>query len=129
MLEDGWTQPVVATEQNEIVDGFHRWTLCSTDPEVGAMTGGKVPVVRLPAGKTKAERMLATIRHNRARGQHGILRMSKIVIELHKAGLSEEEISRRLQMEDEEVQRLSDQRGSPEQAGKESFGQGWVPSA
>ena len=28
LIEDGWTQPVVIRENNEIVDGFHRWMLC-----------------------------------------------------------------------------------------------------
>ena len=28
LIEDGWTQPVVIRENNEIVDGFHRWMGC-----------------------------------------------------------------------------------------------------
>ena len=47
LIEDGWTQPVVIRENNEIVDGFHRWTLCSKDKDVSKMTDGHVPVVRL----------------------------------------------------------------------------------
>ena len=47
LMEDGWTQPVVIRENNEIVDGFHRWTLCSKDKQISEMTDGMVPVVRL----------------------------------------------------------------------------------
>jgi hypothetical protein len=33
-----------------------------------------------------------------------------------------------LQMEDEEIERLLDTRESPDQAGVDSFGRGWVPT-
>ena len=71
--------------------------------------------------------MIATVRFNRARGQHGILKMSAIVRDLQGSGLSQEEIEKRLGMEDEEVSRLTDARPSPEHAGKDFFGKGWVP--
>lgn len=125
LLEDGWTQPIVARPDGEIVDGFHRWTL-SADADVAAMTGGKVPVVFLE-GKTAAEQRISTIRHNRARGQHGVLKMSKIIQELLREGLPPERIQVALGMEGEEVDRLTDVRSSPDHAGKDSFGQGWVP--
>lgn len=126
LLEDGWTQPIVVFD-NFIVDGFHRWTLVRTDAEVEALTDGEVPVVRL-TGKSLVERMMATVRHNRARGQHGILRMGEIVRAMAKSGLTNEVIAHRLQMEQEEIDRLSDLRGSPDKAGKESFGKGWEPA-
>ena len=33
----------------------------------------------------------------------------------------------KLGMEAEELERLADMRGSPEKAGKDSYGRGWVP--
>ena len=125
LLEDGWTQPIVARPDGEIVDGFHRWTL-SAHPELHAMTNGRVPVVFLK-GKTASEQRISTIRHNRARGQHGVLKMSKILRDLVEAGVPPQRIESALGMETEEVDRLTDVRSSPDHAGKESFGQGWVP--
>ncbi len=126
LLEDGWTQPIVARPDGEIVDGFHRWTLGSTDPDVQAMTGGLVPVVRLDPGD-EIHQMASTVRHNRARGQHGILKMGDIVRAAMAAGATEADVCARFGMEPEEVDRLADVRSSPEHAGKDSFGRGWVP--
>lgn len=128
ILEDGWTQPIVARTGGEIVDGFHRWTLASTDAEVRAASGDRCPVVYLDGGKSVADQMIATVRHNRARGQHGVLKMGAIVRALLEQGLTPEQIEQRLGMEDEEIERLSDVRSSLEHAGKDSFGKGWVPA-
>jgi hypothetical protein len=69
------------------------------------------------------------VRHNRARGKHGILRMSEIVRAIADAGIEKDEIQRRLGMDSEELDRLSDMRGSPDMKSKDSFGKGWVPVA
>ena len=126
IIEDGWTSAISITEENEIVDGFHRWTLARVHPGVRAVSNGLVPVVRL-VGKTVADRMIATVRQNRARGQHAILKMASIVRKLVEAGLEHDEIMLRLGMEKEEVVRLLDARGSPDSGGRDSFGEGWVP--
>lgn len=127
ILEDGWTQPVVAHPDGTIVDGFHRWTLASTDPEVRAISGGLVPVVRTQP-KSAADAKASTVRHNRARGQHGILAMGEIVRSMKDAGMSDDEICTKLGMEDEELERLADERPTPARIGKESYGRGWVPT-
>ncbi len=127
ILEDGWTQPIVVRPDGEIVDGFHRWTLGLKDDEVRAVSGNLVPVVVLAEGKSKSDQIIATVRHNRARGQHGVLKMGAIVRQLQAEGLTAAEIERRLGMDPEERDRLGDMRGSPEKAGKDSFGRGWVP--
>ncbi len=126
ILESGWTQPVVATADGEIIDGFHRWTLASTDADIIGASGGLVPVVFVQ-GHDRATQVMATVRHNRARGQHGILKMGEIVAELRASGVTDDDIKRRLGMESEEVERLADARGSPDAAGRDSFGRGWVP--
>lgn len=130
IMEDGWTQPIVARRSGEIVDGFHRWTV-SGDERLAEMTGGKVPVVFLDDEVSTEHQMMSTIRHNRARGSHAVLKMSDIVASLKQQGLSEDEIQERLSMEYEEVDRLLDQanmgqRLHEEKAGE--FNQGWVPS-
>lgn len=128
IMEDGWTQPIVANPDNTIVDGFHRWTV-SADKDVYNMTGGYVPVVFLTK-KANADKQMATIRHNRARGTHGVIEMSKIVTNLiEKEGLNGQEVMARLQMEEEEVTRLLFKAGIPKsQVFKNAdFSKSWTP--
>lgn len=132
IVENGWTQPIVSRSPDpetgiaEIVDGFHRWTV-SADPEVAALTGGLVPVVRITTDE--ATQRMATIRHNRARGTHAVVRMADIVADLvNEQGVEPAEVGRRLQMDTEEVKRLllhgdMSQRGR----GDGTFSRGWVP--
>lgn len=160
ILENGWSQPIVARPQDtglEIVDGFHRWKV-SEDKDVAALTTASqrdalqaereqlearlaeidrqlqdagtepetlVPVVRLAECPPDVARM-ATIRHNRARGTHHVLKMADIVAELLEMGLSEEEIGRRLQMDEEEVSRLADRGHMLKRAAAAEFGSGWT---
>ena len=135
LLEDGWTQPLVvrpldagerteATEW-ELVDGFHRWLL-SGDPDVRAMTGGMVPIA--PVADTPEEnRMMSTIRHNRARGSHHVLKMADIIVTLSEAGLSDDQIIDLLGMDNEEVGRMKDRGDMLKRGSKDEFESGWVP--
>lgn len=127
ILEDQWTQPIVALPDKTIVDGFHRWTV-SADPRIYALTDGFVPVVLLAADPV--HRMMSTIRHNRARGTHAVLRMADIVRQMAVAGLPADEICRRLGMEDEELERLLDRAGMTVRGtrGVSGFGKAWAPS-
>jgi ParB-like chromosome segregation protein Spo0J len=128
LLLSGWTQPIVARPNGVIVDGFHRWTLGSTDKEIQAMTGGLVPVVYLPSDLDEGELKMATVRHNRARGKHSVVIMGDIVRSLlDDHGYTEDDLITKLGMEPEEVERLRNVQTSPEQAGADAFGKGWVP--
>lgn len=125
ILRSGWTQPIVIRRDYEVVDGYHRWCL-SADPEIMAMTGGMVPVVFL-AEVDPAEQMMATVRHNRARGTHYVLRMADIVeqlIDVH--GLDPAQVEQLLSMEDEEVDRLHDRGSMTKRGSREEFNQGWA---
>ncbi len=127
ILENGWTQPIVAREIDtvlEIVDGFHRWTI-SADRDVAALTGGLVPVVTLPPTDAATARM-ATVRHNRARGTHHVLGMAEIVTDLLELGISAQDISARLEMDPEEVDRLADRGNMIARHAPETFNQGWT---
>jgi len=127
ILQDGWTQPVVVHRATmTVVDGEHRWTV-GGDPEVAAMTDGKIPVVFVEGDE--AARMMSTIRHNRARGEHLILPMGDIVNALLKHGHDKSDVCFLLQMEDEEIERLTDRAGMTEKMGRgtSEFNQGWVP--
>lgn len=127
ILTDGWIAPITATNAREIVDGFHRWQLACDDKEVAAFTGGLVPVVFI-LPKTPQDQVASTIRLNRARGLHGILRMGEVVRDLVKEGKSPEEIQTMLGMDKEEFGRLADSlTAQPNLMGKDSFGRGWIP--
>lgn len=67
-----------------------------------------VPTVSLDSDTDPATLRMATIRHNRARGAHGVLKMADIVADLSQLGVSPEEIGERLGMEKVEVTRLLD---------------------
>ena len=127
IIEDGWTQPIVANDDLTIVDGFHRWTV-SGHKEIFALTDGYVPVVVLKPADSN-QRKMATIRHNRARGTHGVLQMSEILADMVKEGLTGEEIMDRLQMEKEEAVRLLNRIGIPKlQVFKDiEFSKAWTP--
>lgn len=127
ILENGWTQPIVARPEAgalQIVDGYHRWTVAA-DAEVAALTDGLVPVVVLPPTDPATARM-ATIRHNRARGTHHVLGMAEIVADLLRYGLTPDEISARLEMDPEEVDRLADRGDMIKRHAPDTFNQGWT---
>ena len=127
VLEDGWTQPLVIRGDNAIVDGFHRWWLVVNDKKVKALTGGLIPVVTL-GGMERGHQIMSTIRHNRARGSHIVLKMASIVQGLiDEEKLSVPEIEKLLGMEKEEVDRLYDRGGMIERGSGDSFAKGWVP--
>lgn len=77
LLKSGWIQPILVTQEFEIIDGFHRATLTKTDNDLRALTGGLVPVVIMEL--TEAERKCLTIRINRAKGSHIAIKMSDII--------------------------------------------------
>lgn len=129
LLEDGWTTPIVAREDNEIVDGYHRWNLTKSDKAIFKMTNGMVPVVTLRE-RDPAHQIMSTIRHNRARGAHAIRGMSKLMGRLvDDLKLTPEVLKKRLGMEDEEVDRLYDNSGMPVRGSRKDFGAGWIPEA
>jgi len=77
ILKQGWIQPILITQDNVIIDGFHRYTLAMHHPQIMAMTKGKVPCVRMDM--SEPERMFLTIRINRAKGSHAAFKMHDIV--------------------------------------------------
>lgn len=132
LLENGWTAPIVAYREGvdengvlfEIADGYHRWVI-SADPEVYALTEGQIPVVVLHVDDPVLAR-LATVRHNRARGTHQVLGMADLVADLVKMGMESGEIGRRLQMDPEEVDRLTDRGNMLKRAAAPKFSDGWT---
>jgi len=73
--------------------------------------------------------MMSTIRHNRARGTHAVVRMADIVRRMVDDGVPERQIRKRLGMEAEEVIRLVNRAGMPTQVrrGAPALNKAWVP--
>ena len=121
--EDGYTQPVVCYYDQEkdkyvIVDGFHRFR-CAKE----YFNLKEVPCVVID--KAIENRMASTIRHNRARGKHGIVPMVELVAILFKKGWNDEKIAKELGMDFDEVLRLKQQSGLPELFKNMEFSKSW----
>ena len=127
--EDGYTQPVVTWVEGdgrEVVDGFHRRTVGVSSRAVRKRTHGYLPVTTINADRAgRSDRIAATIRHNRARGKHGVENMSKIVVELAKRNWSDERIGKELGMEPDEVLRLKQISGLREMFASRDFSEAW----
>ena len=121
--EDGYTQPIV-TYYNEkddkyiVVDGFHRYR-CAKE----FFNLKQVPIVTI--NKDLENRIASTIRHNRARGTHQIPDMSNIVLILTNKGWSEDQISKHLGMELDEIIRLKQITGLKDAFSNHTFSKSW----
>lgn len=105
LLAQGWLQPVLASTEGEIIDGYHRWWLSHNDKDVMKMSEGKVPVAFLDL--TEAERMTLTIRINRAKGNHVAYKMHEIVYKLNKElGMDLDTIAKEIGANKKEVELL-----------------------
>ena len=130
ILQDGYTMPVVCyynekDDMYEIVDGFHRYTIMMTHPDIYEREHGMLPVTTI--NKPIDERMASTIRHNRARGTHDVDLMSNIVAELHKVGRSDAWLAKHLGMDRDEILRLKQITGLAEAFRNHDFSPAWVP--
>lgn len=108
--EDGYTQPIVSWSRDnvyEVIDGFHRHRVGKESKPIQKRVNGYLPLVIINKERSeKSDRMASTIRHNRARGKHGVDSMSDIVVELKKRNRSDEWIAKHLGMDQDEVLRL-----------------------
>lgn len=128
--EDGFTQPIVTFIERDsprtVIDGFHRNRVGREILDIRARLHGRLPVVTANADRIdKADRIAATIRHNRARGKHMVSAMSDIVIELAKRNWSDAKIARELGMEPDEVLRLKQIGGLAELFADREFSEAW----
>ena len=74
----------------------------------------------------KADRVAATVRHNRARGQHGVTAMADLVAELRKKGWPPARIGTELGMSADEVLRLSQVTGLAELFADRAYSEAWA---
>jgi ParB-like chromosome segregation protein Spo0J len=129
---DGYTQPIVAyPDQRDdreftVIDGFHRNRVGKECKAVRDRIKGYLPVVsiRESQGDIK-DRMASTIRHNRARGVHGVLPMVDIVANLIMQGWNDDEVAKELGMDAEEVLRFKQNSGLPELFKNHEYSKAW----
>lgn len=126
---DGYTQPIVTHadgERYEIVDGFHRSRVGKEAKRVRERTLGYLPVTTIQSSRTDLkDRMAATIRHNRARGVHGIMPMVDLVAAMIRQGCTDSEICKELGMEPDEVLRFKQGAGLPELFKHQEYSRAW----
>lgn len=106
LIKQGWIQPILITNDFTIIDGFHRHLLCKNDEEINAMTGGLVPCTVLDI--TEPERIMLTIRINRAKGVHSAVKMHELVLRLlGKHGLNVKDVMKGVGATSKEVKLLA----------------------
>jgi ParB-like chromosome segregation protein Spo0J len=129
VAEDGYTQPIVAWARDgvyEVVDGFHRHRVGKESELVRSRVNGYLPIVSINSGRDdRGDRMAATIRHNRARGEHKVDSMAEIVVELKRRFWSDEKIAKELGMEPDEVLRLTQVTGLAGLFADRDFSEAW----
>ena len=126
---DGYTQPIVSWLHDstfEVVDGFHRHRVGKESPVINSRIHGYLPLVTINSDREdKGDRMAATIRHNRARGEHRVESMAEIVVELKRRFWSDEKIAKELGMEPDEVLRLTQVTGLAGLFADREFSEAW----
>lgn len=129
IAEDGYTQPIVTNaepEGREVVDGFHRHRVGRECPDVAATLHGFLPVVQIRSTQQdRGDRIASTIRHNRARGKHSVVKMTDIVLELKRRNWTDAKISKHLGMDADEVLRLSQIGGLADVFADRNFSNAW----
>lgn len=126
---DGYTQPIVTMPDNGkriVIDGFHRNRVGKECADIVERLHGYLPVVRIKESQEdRGDRMAATIRHNRARGEHRVDSMAEIVIELKRRFWTDEKIATELGMEPDEVLRLTQVTGLAGLFKDREFSEAW----
>jgi len=126
---DGYTQPIVTMDeetQRTVIDWFHRNRVWKEYANITERIHGYLPVVTINKDREdRSDRMAATIRHNRARGEHKVESMSNIIIELKKRRWSDEKIGKELWMDKDEVLRLAQITGLAEMFSDKEFSRAW----
>lgn len=126
---DGYTQPIVAWRDDDgfgVVDGEHRSRVGKENRVVRERVRGHLPVVAINDGRTgERDRMAATIRHNRARGVHGVMPMAHIVAALLRDGWADDEIAKELGMDADEVLRFKQQVALPDLYRNHQYSAAW----
>lgn len=153
MKDDGFTTPIIVQKDTmEIVDGEHRWTcaivlayLKKNHPLKGdqfwpekIITDARerrlkileevdpvIPIVK--TSMTPEQMRVATLRHNRARGEEDVELAAEVLRDLQALGALDWAADE-LMLDDETLSRLMDDVSAAEALSEEEFGEAWDPS-
>jgi hypothetical protein len=95
--EEGFTTPVLVNQDNEIVDGEHRWRVAQN------LEIPEIPVIRVDMSPEQMR--LSTLRHNKIRGEHNPELEGNIMRDFEELGLLDW-AKNALIMDDEETSKL-----------------------
>jgi hypothetical protein len=133
LLDNGWTMPIVIhAEEHYIVDGEQRWTVAGhpdiqerDDLTPDDVPAGYVPVYGITITDSQAK--MATIQHNRARGDVDLESMKTYLGQLNQR-TDLDEISNRIGYDSEDAQRILGEIEAVEIGDDiNDFGNPWVP--
>lgn len=124
IVDNGFCFPIVVIHDEDmdeyiVIDGFHRYTILTE-----WLKCKQIPVVIL--NHDIKQRMAATIQFNRARGVHQVELMGDLVQALVNQGMADEDISKHLGMEAEEVFRLKQITGIAELFKNQTYSKSWI---
>lgn len=128
MEQNGVTMPILvnrldtATKKYVVIDGFHRYQLLSSHPELQTLTG-YIPAVVLNLPEEKC--MSTSVRHNLARGSHQVELTADLIIQLKDMGWTNHKICYELGMDKDEVLRLQQVTGLAAAFKDQDFSQSW----
>lgn len=132
--KSGYTMPIVTAIEHPgdqetsyvVVDGFHRFRVGNETKSISKSLYGYLPITIAADENTSQEEKIAmTIRHNRARGKHGIAQMTNIVGMILKEGWSDQEAATNLGMDADELLRLKQNTGLPELFKYREYSKSW----
>lgn len=128
ILKNGWIQPILVNKDMQIIDGYHRVSAVKLDKKIKAMTNGKVPCAVLDL--SEPDRMLLTIRINRAKGNHIAFKMHEVVGKLvNEYGVSVKKICHEIGATKSEVELLLQENVFTQKGINEEtrYSKAWIP--
>lgn len=133
LLDNGWTMPIVVhAEEHYIIDGEQRWTTAGhpdiqerEDLTPDDVPAGYVPVYGITVEENQAK--MATIQHNRARGDTDLASMREYLNQLNqRTDISE--VSNRIGVDSDDADRILDEVVASDIGDEvDDFSAPWVP--
>ena len=115
--DNGWTMPIVVhAEENYIIDGEHRWVAAEHLPDDPDLTPEGIPADHVPVyGITVSESQakLATVQHNRVRGEVRVDRLQEYLRGLDDRGVLPE-VQDRIGVQDDTIEELLGEIATPD---------------
>ena len=126
LLNDGWLQPIIITQDNTIIDGYHRCTLVKTEQKIYDLTDGMIPTITIPTNQDNMK--ITTIRINRAHGTHTAEKMHNILTKLIQKGYTKKQIQTLIGTNKEETEYLTSTIYEHEEINQDTeYSKAWIP--